>query len=72
MSSSRLQAPFMQDVAETFRATQSRLVRRLSESPSAKAATIIEEELRGLYHGLFVIFAEQFATMKCLFKISVK
>ncbi|MDB5384928.1 MAG: hypothetical protein JWM11_574 [Planctomycetaceae bacterium] len=46
----------MQDVAETFRATQQRLARRLSEVSSAQCAAIIEEELRGLYHGLFVIF----------------
>jgi hypothetical protein len=32
-----------------------RIVRRLTESPSP-AAEVVDEELRGLYHGLLVIF----------------
>jgi hypothetical protein len=55
MSLSRLQEPFMREVAATFRATHARVVRRLREAASADTSCIIEEEMRGLYHGLFVI-----------------
>lgn len=55
MSRSRLQDPFMWEVAATFRATRDRIARRLSESPSESAA-IVDHELRGLYHGLLVMF----------------
>jgi hypothetical protein len=55
MSRSRLQEPFLREVAATFRAAQARIARRLAESPATEPAEIIEDELRGLYHGLFVI-----------------
>lgn len=55
MSQSRLQEPFMREIASTFRATRARIARRITESPS-EAAVIIEDEMRGLYHGLFVVF----------------
>jgi hypothetical protein len=45
----------MREVAETFRATQARIARRLADATQADAAAVIEDELRGLYHGLFVI-----------------
>jgi len=54
MSRSRLQDPFVADVAASFLATKARIARRIAEAP-AEAASIIEDELRGLYHGLFVI-----------------
>ena len=56
MSRSSLQAPFMREVAATFAATKTRIARRLAEVPPAEASTVVEDELRGLYHGLFVIF----------------
>lgn len=55
MSRSRLQEPFMREVVATFRATQDRIVRRIAEAPSG-ARSIVEDELRGLFHGLFVVF----------------
>ena len=55
MARSRLQEPFVREVAATFRATQARIARRLAGVPPAESAAIIEDELRGLYHGLFVI-----------------
>ena len=55
MSRSRLQEPFMRDVAASFIATKARIARRMAEAPS-EATAIIEDELRGLYHGLFVTF----------------
>ena len=45
----------MREVAATFQATQARIVRRLAEARSTNAEAIVEDELRGLYHGLFVI-----------------
>lgn len=48
MSRSRLQEPFLREVAATFRATKARIVRHM-------AAAIVEDEMRGLYHGPFVI-----------------
>ena len=56
MSQSRLQEPFMRELAATFRATQSRIIRRLAETSPMDIEVIVEDELRGLYHGLFVIF----------------
>jgi len=44
----------MQEVAASFRATKVRIMRRLVEAPN-DASSILEHELRGLYHGLFVI-----------------
>ena len=55
MSRSRLQEPFLREVAATFQATNTRIARRIKESPT-DAASIVENEMRGLYHGLFVIF----------------
>ncbi|MBI1322846.1 hypothetical protein GC170_06640 [bacterium] len=55
MSRSRLQEPFLREVASTFRATQTRIVRSIAEAPS-EAASIVDDELRGLYHALFVMF----------------
>jgi len=55
MSRSRLQEPFLREVAATFRATKARIARRIAEAP-AEASSIVEDEMRGLYHGLFVIF----------------
>jgi hypothetical protein len=54
MTRSRLQEPFVKELAETFHATRKRLLRRLAggEAP----AEVVDDELRGLYHGLFVIF----------------
>ena len=56
MARSRLQELFMQEYAATFRATQARIERRLIEVLPADAPAIVEDELRGLYHGLLVIF----------------
>ena len=56
MARSRLQEPFVREVAATFRATQARIARRLADVSPAAAPAIVEDELRGLYHGLFVIF----------------
>ena len=55
MSDSSLQEPFVRDVAANFAATKNRILRRIAEAPS-KASPIVEEELRGHYHGVFVIF----------------
>ena len=55
MDRSRLQEPFMREVAVTFQATQARIARRLADAPPADAPAIVEDELRGLYHGLFVL-----------------
>jgi hypothetical protein len=56
MSSSRLQEPFLREIAAMFAVTKDRILRRLSDSHTSNAECIIEDELRGLYHGLFVIF----------------
>lgn len=55
MDKSPLQEPFMRDVANTLLATKRRILTRLQESPS-EADQIIDLELRGLFHGLLVIF----------------
>ena len=55
MAQSRLQEPFVREVAQSFLATLARIAKRLAESPSGDTSSIIEDELRGLYHGLFVI-----------------
>lgn len=55
MALSRLQEPFVLEVAATFRSTQDRIARRLSSALPGDATAIVEDELRGLYHGLFVI-----------------
>jgi hypothetical protein len=59
MSVSRLQEPFLSELAETFAATQRRIVRRLAEVESSDTAArdaMLLEEFRGLYHGVLVIF----------------
>ena len=55
MSRSRLQEPFLREVAATFLATKARLVRRLANASPAEAEAIVGDELKGLYHGLLVI-----------------
>lgn len=55
MDKSPLQEPFMRDVANTFLATKRRILSRLQESPN-EADQIIDLELRGLFHGLLVVF----------------
>jgi hypothetical protein len=55
MSRSRLQDPFIREVSASFRATKARIARRIAKAP-AETASIVEDEMRGLYHGLFVIF----------------
>ena len=55
MARSRLQEPFVREVAATFQAIQARITRRLAEATPAGAPAIVQDELRGLYHGLFVI-----------------
>lgn len=55
MSRSRLQEPLLREIAAAFQATQARIARRIAEAP-AEVASIVEDEMRGLYHGLFVIF----------------
>lgn len=54
MAKSRMQEPFVREVPANFLVTQARIARRLADEPD-KAASIIEDELQGLYHGLFVI-----------------
>jgi hypothetical protein len=56
MSRSDLQEPFLREYAATFHATRDRLVRRLKDASASDSEAIIEEELRGLYHGLLVTF----------------
>jgi hypothetical protein len=56
VSQSRLQEPFMTEFVATFVATKTRIIRRLTEAPITAAADIVEDELRGLCHGLLVIF----------------
>lgn len=51
---SRLQEPFVREVAATFRAAQARIARRLADASAADVPAIVEDELRVLYHGLFV------------------
>ena len=55
MSQSRLQAPFLKDMAAAFKATTTRINKRLADSPASLHASIVEDELRGLYHGVFVV-----------------
>lgn len=54
---SRLQDPFMSEFAETFRAAANNLSVRLDGVTSKEElAATLEDELRGLYHGLLVMF----------------
>lgn len=52
---SELQAAFMREVAANFIATRNRLLARIHTGDEAMEI-ILNDELRGLYHGLFVIF----------------
>lgn len=59
MSESRLQDPFLRELAETFRATQRRIRQRLAEAGAIDAGArdaIIQYELQGLFLGVLVIF----------------
>ncbi len=59
MNKSPLQESFLRELAENFVATQRRITSRLAKSPGLDAAErdkIIRDELRGLYHGVLVIF----------------
>lgn len=55
MARSRLQEPFMREFAATFRATQARIERRLAAASPVEGSAIVEDELRGLYHGVLVM-----------------
>lgn len=55
MTRSRLQEPFMREIAAGVVATKRRILKRLAAARPEEAATILEDELRGLYHGLFVV-----------------
>lgn len=55
MSRSRLQDPFLKELAATFKATSQRIQKRLAESSVIDHDEIIDDELRGLYHGVFVV-----------------
>lgn len=46
----------MRDVAASFVATRERIARRLATGEATDAMVVVEDELRGLFHGLFVIF----------------
>jgi hypothetical protein len=54
MSESSLQEPFLLEVAASFVATKLRIMRRL-KTGAEDVEAILEHEMRGLYHGLFVI-----------------
>lgn len=56
MSQSRLQDPFMRELTDTFVATTKRLVKRLEGASAEEVPGEVEDELRGLMHGLLVIF----------------
>ncbi len=55
MKKSPLQEPFMRDLAATFLATKNRILSRLQGSPD-EVEQIVDNELRGLFHGLLVVF----------------
>ena len=55
MPNSELQEPFMVELAECCHATAERITRRLSSVPEDQVSTIVRDELRGLYHGIFVV-----------------
>ena len=58
MTKSDLQGPFLREFAANFQATRDRILSRLAgcgASPE-KAAEVVDDELRGLYHGVLVIF----------------
>jgi hypothetical protein len=45
----------MREIAAIFRATQARIVDRLAGATATDTVAVMEDELQGLYHGLFVI-----------------
>ncbi len=53
MNRSHLQEPFLREIAECFHATKARILSRIGEDPD-KTPMIIEDELKGLYHAIFV------------------
>lgn len=55
MSQSSLQEPFLYEFASNFLATKKNLENRLAEASAEDVPRILDDELRGLYHGLFVI-----------------
>ena len=57
MPTSDLQDPFLRELALTFQATRDRMLARLQEAGSGSAPrAVVDDELRGLFHGLLVIF----------------
>jgi hypothetical protein len=59
VAESRLQNPFLRELADTFKATEARILRRFASiafSDAAGRAAILTDELRGLYHGVLVTF----------------
>jgi hypothetical protein len=59
MSISRLQEPFLRELADSFIATHRRIVRRLADIDPADTAArdaVLLDEMRGLYHGVLVMF----------------
>ena len=57
MAKSVLQDAFMREFAATFSAAASHIESKLHEcSDKEEIASFVKEELRGLYHGIFVIF----------------
>jgi hypothetical protein len=57
MPASDLQEPFLRELALTFQATRDRILTRLQAvQPGSDAHAVMEEELRGLFHGVLVIF----------------
>jgi hypothetical protein len=55
MTHSRLQEPFLRTLAEAFVATKASILNRLKHAPREAAEGVIEDELRGLYHGVLVV-----------------
>lgn len=57
MAKSVLQEAFMREFAETFSAAASHIEAKLDEcSDKEEVASFVREELRGLYHGILVMF----------------
>jgi hypothetical protein len=57
MPPSDLQEPFLRELAHTFQATRDRILVRLRESEAGTdPQAVVGAELRGLFHGLLVMF----------------
>ena len=59
MSKSRLQDPFLGELAEAFKATQRRISRRLTQAGATDVGArdaIVRDELQGLFLGVLVMF----------------